>query len=80
MQRRIAKHKESSTEDRKPDDIPPQRQNIEAKARQDSRARHFDVEAILLVDKGQVPDFVDNEAFEAVVEDGQLCTRQHRKL
>jgi hypothetical protein len=48
--------------------IPPQRLHIEAEARQDSRARDFDIKAVLVVDKREVLNLVNNEAFKRVVE------------
>lgn len=72
MQRRKPKHEERTRHNSQPRDIPPQRQDIETETAQDRTAGHFDIEAVLLVDERQVAHFVDDQAFEAEVEDGEL--------
>jgi len=72
MQRRIPQHDKDPTEHRQAPAIPPQREIVEAERRQDSGARDLDVEAVLFVDEGEGADFVYDEAFEGVVENGEL--------
>jgi hypothetical protein len=72
MQRRETKHEERTRHDSQTRNIPPQRQDIKAETAQDRTAGHFDIEAVLLVDERQVAHFVDDQAFEAEVEDGEL--------
>ena len=72
MQRRKPKHKERPRHDRQSRNIAPQRQHIKAETAQDRTAGDFDVEPVLLVDERQVAHFVDDQAFEAEVEDGEL--------
>ena len=68
----VAHDEEDAAVDGEADGVVPQREHIEAKRAQNRRAGHFDVEAVFLVDEGEVADFVDDETFEAVVEDGEL--------
>ena len=70
MQRRIREHDKRTTKHRKTDAIPPQRQHVKAKGRQDGRAGDLNVDAVLVVDEREIADLVDDEALEAVVEDG----------
>lgn len=72
MQRRKSKHEERTRHDSQTRNIMPQSQHIKAETAQDRTAGDFDVEAVLLVDEGQVAHFVDDQAFEAEVEDGEL--------
>lgn len=72
MQRRKPKHEKRTRHNSQSRNIPPQRQHIKAETAQDRTAGDFDVEPVLLVDEGQVADFVDDQAFEAEVEDGEL--------
>lgn len=76
MQRRKPKHKERSRHNRQPRNITPQRQHVETETAQDSTAWDFNVEAVLLVDEGQVAHFVDDQALEAEVEDGELWEKE----
>ncbi len=69
MHSNIRNHNESPRHNPQRNDILPQRQRVEAKSAEDGGARDFDVEAVFVVDQGKVADFVDDEAFEAVVED-----------
>ena len=72
MQRREPQHKERTRHNPQSRNITPQRQHIEAETAQNRTARDFNVEAVLLVDERQVADFVDDQAFETEVEDGEL--------
>ena len=72
MQRRESQHKERTRHDSQSRNITPKRQHIKAETAQDRTAGDFDVEAVLLIDEGQVADFVDDQALEAEVEDGEL--------
>lgn len=63
--KRASKHSQTNA-------VLPQSCGVEAERAEDSRARDFNVEAVFVVDEGEVFDFVDDEAFEGVVEDGQL--------
>jgi hypothetical protein len=75
MQSRETQHEKRTRHNSQPRDIAPQRQHIEAETAQDRTAGDFDVEAVLLVDERQVAHFIDNQAFEAEVEDGELWKR-----
>jgi len=72
MQRSITQDQKSSAEDRKADDIVPQRQDVEAETRQNRRAGYFDIKAVLVINERQIPDLVDNKSLETVMEDGEL--------
>jgi hypothetical protein len=50
----------------------PQSQGREAERAENSGAGDFNVEAVFVVDKGEVSDFVDDETFKGIVEDGKL--------
>ena len=63
---------ERAGHDAQRNDIGPQRHGVETERAENGGAGHFDVEAVFVVDEGQVADFVDDEGFEAVVEDGEL--------
>ena len=47
----------------------PQRQHIEPETAQNRTPRDFNVQAVFLVHERQVADLVDDQAFEAEVED-----------
>lgn len=72
MHSRVSNHNESTREDGKPNDIVPQAAVVESESAEDGGAWNFNVEAIFVVDQGEVFDFVDDEAFEPVVEDREL--------
>lgn len=72
MNSSIAHDRENAANYSEADDVAPEREDVEAETAQNRRAGDFDVQAILLVDQGEVADFVDDQAFEAVVEDGEL--------
>jgi hypothetical protein len=74
MHGRIRKHDESTAVDTQPDAISPKRLYVKAKAAQDSRARDFDVQAVLVVDEREVLNLIHDETLEGVVEYGQLST------
>lgn len=78
MHNHIPQHQEHAAENGQPGDILPQGEYVEAEARQNGRARDFDVEAVLFVDEGLIAGFVDDEAFEGEVEDGELERRFRR--
>jgi hypothetical protein len=69
VQPSIPQHQKHTTNNPQPSHIMPQRQDIKPETAQDSTAGHFDVEAVLLVDERQVAHLVDDQAFEAEVED-----------
>ena len=46
--------------------------DLEAEGAEYRRSWYFDIEAIFVVDQGEVFDFVDNETLEAVVEYREL--------
>jgi hypothetical protein len=68
MHREIRQHNKRTPVDTKTNTIPPQRLDVESKRAQDGGARDFNVEAVFVVDEGEVFDFVYDEAFEGVVE------------
>ena len=70
MQRCIREDDERTTEYGKTDTVAPERQHVKAKGRQDGRAGNLNVDAVLVVDEREIAHLVDDEAFEAVVEDG----------
>jgi hypothetical protein len=72
MQRRKSKHEKRTRHNSQSRDITPQSQHIKAETAQNRTAGDFDVEAVLLVDERQVAHFVDDQAFEAEMEDGEL--------
>lgn len=41
---------------------------LEAESAENGRSWYFDIEAIFVIDQGEVFDFVDNETLEAVME------------
>ena len=69
MHSRIRQHHKRTGKHTQPNTILPQRLCVETKRAEDSGARDFNVEAVFVVDEGEVLDFVDDEAFEGVVED-----------
>lgn len=73
MHRNVSNHNERGRKDGQPHNIIPQSAVVEAESTENGCARNFDVETVLVVDQGKIFDFVDNEAFEAVVEDRKLC-------
>lgn len=82
MHRSVRNDDESARKDGEANDIGPEGERVEAKGREDGGSGDFNVEAIFVVDEGEVFDFVDNEAFEAVMEYRKLfpissvrCTR-----
>ena len=79
MHRNVRNHNERGREHRKADDIIPQRRIIESERAEDGGAGDFDIQAVFVVDEGEVADFVYDEAFEAVVEDGELCKWSMRR-
>lgn len=72
MQRRVAQHSKDRAHDSQSHHVIPQSQHVEAKRAQNRAARNLDVEAVLVVDEREVAHFVDDQAFEAEVEDGEL--------
>lgn len=47
--------------------IRPVRENVETKSAEDGSAGHFDVEAVLMVDKSKIFHFVHDESFKPVM-------------
>jgi hypothetical protein len=72
----VAQYQEYTAEDSQTDSIVPQCQIVEAKARQNGGAGHFDIKAVLVIHKTERLDFVDYQAFETEVENRQLHDRQ----
>lgn len=72
MHGNIGKHNEGTTEDGETDCVAPESQHVEPERRQDGRAGDLDVDPVLVIYEAEVFDFVHNQAFEAVVEDGKL--------
>lgn len=68
----ISQHQEAGTKCRQTYSIIPQVQDLETKRAQNRSAWHIDIKAVLFVKQTQIADFIDNEAFEAKVEDGEL--------
>lgn len=68
----ISDHYESPREDGETNDILPQSEVVKPKSTQDRCARYFDVETVFVIDESKECHFVDNEAFETVVEDREL--------
>jgi ketosteroid isomerase-like protein len=69
MHSSVSNHNESTRADGEPNDVWPQATVVESKSAEDGGAWYFDVEAVLMINQGEVLDFVDDEAFEAVMED-----------
>jgi hypothetical protein len=76
VQPRIPQHQKHTANHPQPGHILPQRQHIETKTAQNRTPRNFDVEAVLLVDEREVAHFVDDQALEAEVEDGELYSKK----
>lgn len=72
MNGHVAQHEEHSAEDAQSNHILPHCQYLEAEAGKNGGAGHFNVETVLLIHQGKVAHFIDDEAFEAEVEDGEL--------
>lgn len=69
MHRDISNYNESCRENGKTNNVIPQSAIIESECAENRCAGDFDVEAVFVIDQGEVFDFIDNEAFEPVVED-----------
>ena len=78
MHRRVGNHDEGCRKDAETDNVFPQSAVVEAKSTQYRRTWHLDIKTILMIDQGEISDFVDNKTFEAIVKDGQLCRSQYR--
>ncbi len=72
MHRDISNYNERGRKNAEADNVIPQSTIVEAKGTEDGCAGDFDVQAVFVVDQGEVFDFVDDETFEAVVEDRKL--------
>ena len=72
MHRKISQEDKSPAVHTQPYAILPQSLYVEAKGAEDGGSGDFNVKTVFVVDEGEVFDFVDDEAFEGVVEDGQL--------
>lgn len=72
IQRRIPQHRKHSAHHSQSRDISPKSQHIETKTAQNRTAGDLNVETVFLVNKRQVAHFIDDQAFEAEVEDGEL--------
>ena len=68
----ICEHYENGTVHSQSDGINSKIFVVESEARENGSTRYFDIETILVVNEAEWRNFVDNEAFEAVVEDTQL--------
>ena len=62
-------HYEHAGKNSQANHVRPQRAVVEAERAQNRRTRDFNVEAVFMVDKCQIPDFVDDQRFEAIMED-----------
>ena len=69
MHGNIGNDNEGAAEDGEADDVLPEGEVVEAKGGQDGGAWDLDVEAVAVVFEAKFGDFVDDEAFVAVVED-----------
>ena len=72
MHRSVGNHNKTAREDGKANNVFPQRTIVKAESAQYRGAWNFDVEAVLMIDQGEIFHFVDNETFKAVMEDGEL--------
>ena len=72
MQSSVPQHQKHTTNQPQPRHIVPKRQHIEPETAQNRTARDFNVEAVFLVHEREGADCVDDQAFEAEVEDGEL--------
>jgi hypothetical protein len=72
MHRGIGTNNQDARVDGQAGHILPQRDDVESESTQDGSTRHLDIQPILPIDQGQVPDFIDTQGLEAVVEDGEL--------
>jgi hypothetical protein len=76
VQSSIPQHQKYTTNQPQTSHIVPKRQHIEPETAQNRTPRDLDVEAVFLVHKRQVAHLVDDQAFEAEVEDGELRIRK----
>lgn len=60
-------YNEGSREYREAENIRPIRENVETKGAEDGSARDFNVEAVLMVNKGKIFDLVHDKGFKPVV-------------
>jgi hypothetical protein len=72
VQSSVTQHQEHTTNHPQPLYIPPKRQHIKPETAQNSTTRNLNVKTVLLVYEREVADLVDDQAFEAEVEDGEL--------
>ena len=77
MHSTISQDNENPGKDPQLNDIRPQRLGIEAERAQDRGTRDRDIEAVFLVHEREVRDFVHDEGFEGVVEDGDSLEPEH---
>ena len=63
---------ESARKDAETDNILPQSQVIKAKCAENGSTGYFDIETVFMIDQCQISSFVDDQGFEAIMEDGQL--------
>ncbi len=73
MHRNVSNHDERGRKNGQSHNIIPQSTIVEAESAEDGCAWYLDVETVFMVDQGEVFDFIDDEAFEAVMEDRKLC-------
>jgi hypothetical protein len=52
------------------DNIFPQSQVIKAKCAENGGTGYFNVEAVFMIDQSQISGFIDDQGFEAIMEDG----------
>ncbi len=68
MHSRISQHGKSSAKHSKPKSIARQSLNIKPERAENSRTGYFDIDTVLVVSQREVLDLVDDETFEAIVE------------
>ena len=65
----ISQHQKNAAEDGQSNSIRPQCEVVEAERAENGGAGDVDVEPVFVIREAQIPDFVDDQAFEAEVED-----------
>ena len=65
----ISDHDESPRENGETNDVRPQSEVVEPKSTQYRCPRHFNVQTVFVIDERKERDFIDDEAFETVMED-----------
>jgi hypothetical protein len=72
MHSEVCQNHKGSSEHREADAVFPQGHGFEAEGAEDGGTGDFNVQAVFVVYERQISDFVDDETFEGIVENGEL--------